>query len=164
MSIDLELFKQIESEMLSNISYILVFKEGTGVNVEAIFSSYEKAYKHMIRNSMNQSLEWYREYVEDIKDTDEKLISFKEYVADPDIDSCHKILHTNHLDLSKPIYIVRNGNHISRGEPCEYLFNSESEWKKSMDKLFTGGYNENIEENKIRVDPELPEIDESNFE
>src|SRR6188508_3278063 len=81
-------------------------------NVECIFTEYDNAAKYINRKAINDNIESYCNYVENIKETirngtDHEVIPlFIDYVDQ--YMSEYKIIPVSHLDHKSPIYVIQN--------------------------------------------------------
>ncbi|MDD4931685.1 MAG: hypothetical protein PHG66_06100 [Candidatus Colwellbacteria bacterium] len=138
---------------MGEISYLII-DDGRPV---AAFSVYLDAYKYMIRVTVNSCLGPYTETVDDqpdYKSTEQTYTNFlKDYIKD-----YMKIVPVHHLDLSKPVYICMSSNYCVRGQPTDYVTNSEKDWILRMNQLHSR-VKCNINDFILEVNPSIPELD-----
>ena len=147
--IPIEHIKNTEKKLLfPTTNTFVVVDTINGAHVNAIFSTYERAYKHMTRIKINASLGLIADNLEDydVKDFDEAVNS----------DEYYSVIPIHHIDPSKPIYKMESGNYRSYGDPTEYLTNDLSYWRKIIKGL---GYGDDwLEQCTLDIDPQLPPL------
>ena len=142
----------IEKQMADKYNvYVVICKINT-CHVEAIFSSYEKAKKYMIRLNMNTSLNL-------IHDSGDNSITYDSLIEDIDM-SDYEIICAGHIDPLKPVYKVQCGNYKSRGSVDDYLTNDLSHWKIRTTSIKSGEIDSDwIKQCTVEVDPDVPPLD-----
>lgn len=122
----------------------------------AIFSLYNDAVVFLIRLVMNNYKNQYIETINDenLQQTEE---SYKKFVLEY-IKNYFAIIPVNHLNLEKPIFVCRKENFYSKGEPTDYLTNSEEIWAEKMVQEYSC-IGEDFNEFRLDVNPDLPELE-----
>jgi hypothetical protein len=149
-------------EKLANTSSrcYLVVNTIKRINIEALFTNNEAAEKYINRIAINFSVDLYCEQCKDAQSQPSEA-GFMTFVRQMISDN-YKIIHVNHLDLSKKVYKVQSRNYICYEEPTSFLKNSEEEWKTAnTSRMGTYAYSENkdwLEHCTVKINPPLPEL------
>lgn len=139
---------------LKSVSYLLVSKCGvSGVRVVAIFSDFDNAIKYMIREAVNYYRDEYEDFLEGEEVSDESYIDF----VRSQINDSGEIIPIHHIDLTKPVYVMKDSGYLSTGNPSEFVTNSEVYWgaimKSSYDRV-----KKEINDYLLKIDPPLPDL------
>lgn len=144
----------IEKKYLDNdLRLTVLINTMDGTTVKGIFTSQSLAKKYSTRDALNLTIL----SCEDEKDTNNFY-----YMMVENLDYYDMIdISTSNLDITKPIYVIQNGNYkVASTNPNLYLTNDYEKWKshKITQKYL---HDEDKWKNKciVKIDPQLEEID-----
>lgn len=137
------------------VALTLLTNKFNGIAVEALFTSYEKAFLYLYRICVNNCVETYQDHPAEL-DSDGKQIGFLDYVKDM-ANECYELIYVIHLDPNLPIYIKQDRLRGVDGSPSQYITNSVLHWKKNQPDGMTS--DEWLEECTISIDPPLPDLE-----
>jgi hypothetical protein len=129
---------------------VVVVNRINGKQVEGIFSSISLARRYVVRLATNMSLEIIASLNEEEINDYASDFNMTTYIQENTMEY-YEYEFTDDLDSSKPIYVLKNKNHVVQSYkiPSEYLTNSSEEFKDNPDWL---------KECTVLLDPELPEL------
>lgn len=152
-----EFLEKVEKELFdektaSGKPLVLLINTINGTQVEALFTSHDKAVLYMIRVAINFVIDTYDEMREEMKDETPKFDDrVKEHIRD-----YYKFIPVCHLDPSKPVYQGQSGNYRVYGEPTDYLTNSVEIWTEKQHDPMVDDW---LEQCTVKVNPALPEFE-----
>lgn len=151
---------------LKTVSYLLVTSMD-GFRVDAVFSDYDKALSYMVRTAVNDCRDLYDEYIEDSGESysEESYVDF----IRSQINDYNEIIPIHHIDINKPVYVMRSSSSRSDGIPSEYVTNSEVYWDAKMKSSYVRTKRERrdgvstrvpkeIKDYLLKIDPPLPDL------